>query len=168
MRNALITTARPLLIGPVLCSVVVAGVVLSHGCIDFDTPDVRVDVSHTSPPPSDSQSEWTAHGWTLRKVIRQRYDVLEEMNQGEWDDVEDEIVDWQQDISELRGYANSSSDPATFRRYCDELMAAVDRVSVAAEVRDKQGIRSNCDAAGVILNRFDRDFPMTRPRATAP
>lgn len=145
------------------------GSLLASGCVNVDTPDVRVDVSRTSPPPpSDGQSEWTSHGWALRRVIRQRYDVLEEMNEGEWDDVDDELMDWHQDISELRGYAGSSSDPATFRQYCDDLMRAVDRVAMAAELKDKQGVRANSDAAAVILDRFERDFPMTRPRSAAP
>lgn len=138
---------------------------LCGGCVNVDTPDVRVDVSHVSPPPpSDGQSEWTPHGRTLRKVVKQRHDVLEELNKRDWDDVEKEAMAWHAYISELRGYAGSSQDPATFRKYCDELTQAVDRVRVAAELKDAQGVRSNCDAAAVILNRFERDFPMTRPR----
>lgn len=156
MRQTSLQTTRLLAISlPLIC-----------GCFNFDPPDIRVNVSHASP--SDGQSEWTSHGWTLRKVMRQRNNVLEQMNDGDWDDVEDEIVDWQDEISDLRAYAGSSSDPATFRRYCDDLEATVDRVRKAADLKDQKGVRSNCDAAQVILNRFERDFPMTKPKTAAP
>ncbi len=136
------------------------GILILSGCVNVDTPDVRVDVSRSSSPPDGGA--WSTHGEALHDVDKQRYVIIEEVNKRDWEEAQDETGDWIEDIQELRSYAATSRDPGTFEAYCDEFYAIALNIRQAVDLRDAVSVRENVRAAEVVLNRFDRDFPRTR------
>ena len=141
------------------------------GCVLVETPSVRVGVVGSPEPRADAPASPTApYARALQSVVRQQDEVAEQLRDRDWEDLMDEADDWVERVRELSGYAETSHNPARFRRQCDKLLAATEAVRRAARSRDPQACRRAIDACDPLLDQLVRDFPLTgspRPQPTA-
>jgi len=135
------------------------------GCVVVHPTNVSLTGigSPASRHPDEPVTE-TPYADALRKVERQQHRVAHELEKGDWKELADEAGDWLEYTRELLGYANSSHDPARFRKYTTQLLAHVRRFRSAAYERNAEACRRALAACDPILDDFFRDFPLTTDR----
>ena len=129
------------------------------GCVVVNPSNVSVG-GFTAYSNGDSGPPATPYASALQKVIRQQEPVAKQVNKAKWDNAAEDINDWAQYTRKLLGYADTSRDPARFRAYGNELLAAIERLRLAVNRHDSRAAHDALNACNPILDKFSRDFPM--------
>ena len=143
-----------------------AAALVCAGCVVVNPSNVNV--SGFSSGRGDSGPPATPYAAALRDVTRQQEAVRTEINDRDWIEAGEEIDDWVQYTRKLIGYAETSRDPARFRAYGNELLAAIERLRQAVQRQEPRGSLEALRACDPILNRFSRDFPLTASAGPPP
>ncbi|HSW47206.1 MAG TPA: hypothetical protein VLM89_16705 [Phycisphaerae bacterium] len=132
------------------------------GCLAVNPSNVNVNVGGFGSPRRDTPPR-TPYASALRDAIEQQGAVRVQLNDGDWADAADEVNDWLQYTRTLLGHAETSHDPAKFRAYGNELLAAIERLRQAIARHDMRASQDALRACDPILDKLSRDFPLTAP-----
>jgi hypothetical protein len=142
------------------------------GCALYKSDDVEVGViepigGERSKADADAELpplRYTPYAYALQRVIAQQEEVDRELQQRDWEDVIDEAGDWVEQVRTLRGFADTSENPARFRELSDQLLRAVILVRKVARVKAAGQCQRALDACDPLLNQFSREFAMVERR----
>lgn len=129
------------------------------GCLNVDA---KVSAPAPSPGPAEG-TRYTPYGAALSSVLDQQATVENELAKRDWEELRDEIGDWQGDARKLMSQANSSHDPDRLRSLSRRLLREIDRMKRAAARQDADTVQAALDAAGPILDQMAEEFPTTEP-----
>ena len=137
------------------------------GClnVNVDTGDIppipdRV-VGSTAPPATGYR--YTPYGLELRSVLSQQASVEKELAKRDWNELADELGDWQRDVRRLLGRADATHNPALLRQTCDALLRHISDMQRGQRRRDAKQVERGLDAVAPLLDRLSAEFPVTEP-----
>lgn len=173
-RVVLMTTSvanSTLRLGVVLCGAAV--LLCPAGCliIDARVPDVRVEASLPPPDPAiecGAPVRYKPYGAALDRVVRQETVIQKELRKRDWDELGDELAEWQQYVRRLVGVADTSHDPARMRECCEALLEHIDAMRHGAVRMHAGAVRQALGEAAPVMNQMSTEFPLTEPAAPAP
>ena len=133
------------------------------GCVTVNPSNVHISgILGSSPPRATASSAATsrepAYAPALRKVIHQQEKVAKELQRRDWPELLDESNDWVEYTRALIGYADTSNNPATFRRRADALLAATQTLRRAASHHDSRACQRALEACDRPLDQLCRDL----------
>jgi uncharacterized membrane protein YccC len=139
---------------------------MGAGCIvvNATAPDMHGDPGPPRPPVATAPAvRYKPYAAALDRVLRQQADVENELRKRDWEDLREEVEDWQKNIRRLVGAADTSHDPARLRELCGQLLTRLDTMHRAARGQDAATVEKALDDAAPILNRLSSEFPLTEP-----
>ncbi len=148
---------------------IVATLVATTGCliISARVPDVHVRHLPPGDPPVECGTpvRHKPYAAALDRVLRQEARVSRELRKRDWEEVDDELADWQKYTRRLAGVADTSHDPAVLRAHCATLHAHVETMRSAQRHWDATVIEQELEEARPLLDRMSSEFPLTEPVA---
>jgi hypothetical protein len=132
------------------------------GCINVNArvPDVSV---YADNGPADESTRWTPYGRELQHVLDRQSKVEKKLAKRDWEDVQDDVADWDRDTRRLMAKASTCDRPEAMRQYTRALLSAIDEMKRAARARDPRGVQAGLDRAIPWLNRLGAEFPTVEP-----
>jgi hypothetical protein len=140
------------------------------GCVMVNPSNVHVFASPgpaVVPAPSQTVPH-TPYGDALERAIKQEERVVKELQKQDWKDLAKESAEWTRRLRILSGYADTSADPAKFRRYCERMLEQTQLIQDAALRYDAAGCQDAIRTIDPLLSQFTRDFPVAVPPAARP
>jgi len=136
------------------------------GCIVLNAtaPDMHGDPGVPGPPTATAPAvRYKPYAAALDRVLRQQPKVENKLHKRDWEDLREEVEDWQKNTRRLVGAADTSHDPARLRELCGQLLTRLDAMHRAARGQDGATVEKALDDAAPILNRLSSEFPLTEP-----
>ncbi len=140
------------------------------GCIVVNTPPVpeySVEIAPAAPPSADGEPpepvRYKPYARELNAVLRQEATIEKELGKRDWNELGDELGDWQRQVRRLAGAADTSHDPTRMRRCCDALDAHIASMRKSQRYLDARGVERALEEAGPVLRELSRTFPLTEP-----
>lgn len=162
-------TLRTLPAVSVVCAV--SALACTTGCliVDARVPDVRI-----CPPPPEPLVEssppvrYKPYAAALDRVLRQEARIEKELRKRDWNELGDELGDWQRYVRRLAGAADTAHDPALLRDSCETLQEHISAMRRAVRSYDALGVERALDEAASTLRLLSSEFPLTEPVTTQP
>lgn len=134
---------------------------VTSGCVVVNPSEVHVSASPGPvvvdvPRPTVGQ---TPYAHALHKVLHQQERLSKPLAERDWKEVADEAGDWISYTRELNGYAETTANPARFRRYCEQLLGQLTALRDAGLRHDAVACQQAIRACDPSLQQLSREFP---------
>lgn len=161
-------SSTPSLAARVILVAAALAIASATGCINLKLdPKVNVSSSRAQAEPADPNMQYTPYAYELRQVLDQQATIESELRKRDWEELGDELGDWNSQVRRLNGVADTTDDPALMRRSCDELMNHIRVMRRGQRARDTGTVQDALDGAAGVLDRLSSEFPLVRPKDEA-
>ncbi len=143
---------------------------VASGCLIVNAPpvpDYSVEIAPAAPPSAPGEPpapvRYKPYARELNAVLRQEATIEKELGKRDWDELGDELGDWQRKVRRLAGVADTCDDPALMRRCCDTLDGHIATMRKAQRNQDARAVERTLEETGPVLRELSRTFPLTEP-----
>jgi hypothetical protein len=148
-----------------LAVVVILAAYVGTGCVNVDTrvPDINIGSPNANGGHSPATDRQTPYARDLEKVLKRQTEVQKNLNKRDWEEVEDHLGDWTNDVRKLNGKADTAKDPARMRECCAGLLREIDAMHKATAARDAAAVSKALERANPWLDRLSNENPLREP-----